>query len=50
MNDRQAQLLPPDYLDQQLKERWEELAPDLIRKGMLTAATRGLLARYVIAE
>ena len=41
---------PPDYLDQGLIRRWNELAPIAARKGTLCAATADAFARHIIAE
>ena len=41
---------PPDYLDQNLVKRWNELAPIAARKGTLTCSTADAFARYIIAE
>ncbi len=41
---------PPDYLDQNLVKRWNELAPIAARKGTLTRSTVDAFARYIIAE
>lgn len=41
---------PPEYLDQNLVKRWNELAPIAARKGTLTRNTVDAFARYIIAE
>ena len=41
---------PPDYLDQGLRTRWNELAPIAWKKGTLTKSTVDAFARYVIAD
>lgn len=41
---------PPDYLDQGLVKRWNELAPIAARNGSLTRKTADAFARYIIAE
>lgn len=41
---------PPDYLDQNLVKRWNELAPIAVRKGTLSRNTVDAFARYIIAE
>ena len=40
----------PGYLDQNLRQRWDELAPTAAAGGHLTAATADAFARYIIAE
>ena len=40
----------PKYLDQNLVERWHQLAPIAARKGTLTVSSVDAFARYVIAE
>lgn len=44
------ELLPPPYLPQSLKTKFEKLAPVLIRMGVLTSLDADGLARYLIAE
>lgn len=41
---------PPDYLDQGLIRRWNELAPIAAKKGTLSEATADAFARYIVAE
>lgn len=41
---------PPGYLDQNLRQRWNELAPQAMARGTLSASTVDAFARYVIAE
>ena len=41
---------PPDYLDQALKARWNELAPIAWKRGALTKNTVDAFARYIIAD
>ena len=41
---------PPVYLDQNLRERWAELAPSAAARGALSASTADAFARYIIAE
>jgi len=41
---------PPEYLDQNLIKRWNELSPIAARKGTLTHSTVDAFARYIIAE
>ena len=41
---------PPDYLDQGLRTRWNELASIAWKKGALTKSTVDAFARYVIAD
>ena len=40
----------PAYLDGQLRERFETLAPDLAAMGVLTFLDADALARYVLSE
>ena len=40
----------PGYLDQHLRQRWDELAPIAAAGGHLTEATVDAFARYIIAE
>ena len=40
----------PGYLDENLRKRWDELAPPAAARGTLTASSADAFARYVIAE
>ena len=40
----------PGYLDQNLLQRWNELAPPAAARGTLTASSVDAFARYIIAE
>ena len=40
----------PAYLAGALRERWEALAPPLIKAGMVDALNADLLAKYILAE
>lgn len=44
-----AEVLPPAYLDEGLRQRWAELAPAAY-PGTLSRATADAFARYVVAE
>ena len=45
-----ATLAPPRYLPQSLKAKFGQLAPVLIKMGVLTSVDGDCLARYLIAE
>ena len=40
----------PGYLDDNLRKRWDELAPLVASRGLLNAASADAFARYIIAE
>ena len=40
----------PSYLAGTLRERWDVLAPPLIRAGVIDALSVDLLAKYILAE
>lgn len=51
MADRHPTAPPaPAYLEGQLRERFENLAPDLAAMGVLTSMDVDALARYVLSE
>ena len=41
---------PPGYLDENLRKRWDELAPPAAAKGTLSDSSVDAFARYIIAE
>ena len=40
----------PGYLDENLRKRWDELAPLAVAKGALSDSSADAFARYIIAE
>ena len=50
MADRHPIPAAPAYLDGTLRDRFNELAPDLAAMGVLTGMDVDALARYVISE
>lgn len=52
MSEYPAPIVPaaPSYLDQNLRQRWDYLAPLAVARGALSASSVDAFARYIIAE